>query len=80
MEDISDRRIKQIQESILQEMEELESTIEKLRAQVHPDRDPNTQVVPRPVDPSRHIGFGPTTREIDDFIQGEVLRARDKRS
>jgi hypothetical protein len=80
MADVSDRRIKQIQESIVQEMEDLERTIEELRAQVHPDRNTNPEVVPRPVDPSRHIGFGPTIREIDDFLQGEVLRARHKGS
>ena len=80
LEDLDNRRVEQVQESILQTMEIAERQAKDFRAPVYPDGYANPEVVPRPVDPSRHIGFGPTIREIDDFLQGEVLRARHKGS
>ncbi len=73
--DIDRRRKQQVQKPIVETVESIERAIKEFQAKVHPDGNTYTEVISRPLVSNRHIGFGPTTREIDDFIQTEVLRA-----
>ena len=76
VEQLGDRRIFKIQEPQLVPVEGAEDEATELQTSFDFDGDANAKVVPRPVDAGRYIGFGPTTREIDDFLQGSVLRPR----
>jgi len=73
--DIDCRRKQQVQEPVVETVESIERALKEFQAAVHPDRHTNTEVVSRPVVPSRYTGFGPATREIDDFIQKEIFPA-----
>ena len=75
LEQLGDRRIVQIQEPLFKEVEVTEDVPTEVQASFDFDGHTYAKVIPGPMAPGRYLGPGTTAREIDEFLQREILRS-----